>query len=201
MQPQTSRIKNLTNKQWEPLYDSVVFKAGTAVQVGTARMFSVPLGNPLYTGGPAKTYADTNMKASSNLPTPEVFRMYGIKAECFIEGLADSEFLQKLMKHASINFKIGSKPYLTVPFEEIAGGIDTFALGLDPATPEEGLVRIQTERSVEHGYRFPANYFQDIASTENFVVELTLNLDAPFTPAADIYLRIYLMGIHGTDVR
>lgn len=201
MIPQSQRIANLTDTQWEPLYDTVVYPAGTAVQVKLDRLFSNPLGNALYVGGPAKTLADTNMKASSQLPTPEVFRLYGIKAECFVEGAADSEFLQKLLKFASVNFKIGSKPYLTVPFQEIAGGIDTLALGLDPATPEEGLVRLQTGKSVEHGYRFPAEFFVDIASTENFVVELALNFDAAITPAQDIYLRIYLMGLHGKDVR
>lgn len=203
MIPQTQRIKNLTDEQWEPLFDAVVFPAAVAVQTDVKRMFSVPLGNPMYVGGPSKTLADTNMRVAGQLPTPEVFRMYGIKAECFIEGAADAEFLQNLLKYASVNFKVGSKPYLTVPFQEIAGKVETFALGLDQtvATASHGLVKLQTGKSVSHGFRFPPEFFIDIASTENFAVEITLNFPAPFTPAQDIYMRIYLMGIRGKDVR
>lgn len=202
MIPSTARIANMTDKQWEPRFDAVIFPAGTAVKTNLIRMFSVPLGNNFYVGGPVKTLADTNMRASSQLPSPEVFRCYGIEAECFVEGVADAEFLQKLVKYASVNFKIGSKPYLTVPFAEIAGGIKTFASGLDPALAAgEGLVKMQAGKPVSHGYRFPKGYFIDIASTENFTVELNLNFDQAITPAADVYLRVYLMGEIGKDVR
>ena len=196
----SQRLDNMMDTQYEPIYDSSVIKSGEVVTRKNIRLFAVPQGGQLE-NGVVKTYADTNMKAASQLPTPEAFRCYGIKMEAFGLGVAESLFLQRLLKDASISIKVGNKPYFTAPLEEVMGGVETFACGLDPALNSgEGLVRLQTGKQNHHGYRFPVDKYIDIVATENFSVEIDIETES-FTMPSDFYFRVYLLGIRGKEVR
>ena len=190
MDLQGGKIKNVKDFRWEPLYDTYTI-GNAALTTLTNRFFSTPI------SGTKQKY-QTNMVAASQLPSPQVFRCYGIKARAISVDTRDSRTLGYLCMDSWIRFFVGTKDYLITPLAKVAGKVYSVIDGLNSAAgAQQGSVSFGAPE-VSY-FKFPANGFIDILSTENFGVEWTLNTS--FTLNASVNLVIELHGYRGVEVR
>jgi len=197
IQKQGSRLKGVRDIRWEPLYDTYSFTAGAVLAAGlVTRFFSTPIGQ----GSPAKTYSDTNMSNAGVLPSPQMFRVYGIRMEAIVTDPADALFLPALEKFSSVRFFVGTKDYLEVPLAEVCGQIfGQLSGGKTDGSAKVGIYQLGAPCAV--GYKYPKNGYTDILATENFGVEWTITSGASFTINSGVKVKCYLEGYRAVEVR
>jgi hypothetical protein len=172
------------------LYDT--YTIGAAALTSLSNMFfSTPISG-------TKTKNETNMSNAGVLPSPQVFRCFGIKAEAYVTKNTDITILAKLCMDSYIRFFVGTKDYITIPFGAISGKVYQVIDGLNStAGADQALSSFGAPSAA--GYKLPKNGFIDILSLENFGVEWILNTSV--TLNANLDIKIYLEGFRGVEVR
>jgi len=187
---QGGRVKDLKEFRWEPLYDSYVITAAALTSFSNM-FFSTPISG-------SKTKNDTNMTNAGVLPSPHVFRCFGLKFESYVTKNTDITILSKLAMDSYLRFFVGTKDYLTIPLNAAAGKVYQVIDGLNStAGAAQALSSFGAPSAT--GYKFPKNGFVDILSLENFGVEWIVNTSV--TLNEDLMVKIYLEGFRGVEVR
>jgi hypothetical protein len=113
-------IPDKVDVQHTPLYDTVTWNPGDTVDTTTGQFFTDV--------GPqsGKSYGQTNMRLSQELPAPEAFSVFGIHVR-WQENVLMADLLAVLSTFA-LEFYIGDKWYQRAPlwFYEAGGGIAGF---------------------------------------------------------------------------
>ena len=189
----TGRLANFKDVRWEPIYDTITLGTG-ALTSSTNMFFASPI-------SATKTKNDTNLVVAASLPSPQAFRCFGIHAEAFVTDVLDRNLLPKILMGSYIRFFVGTKDYAKVPFARICGGLNMEFDGADSKVGAADVFEVaQFGKPAHFGYRFPKNYFVDIAATENFGVEWVINI-ASHTINTAVGIKMYLDGFRGVDVR
>lgn len=192
----------------EPRYDTNTILAAGAL---TLTYFTVPVGQGLsnFAGaGVAKSYSDTNMELSGQLPAGYNFVVLGFRVmPAFIVGNAlGAAMIAGEITDANtwswggvLTFTIGAKPYLRTPLDTIPAGMGPVGYGTSFTGHFGG--------ASSHGVPMLSNSFSigrkplTLAQAQNFNVVLSWPLLVPNTtafaahqPAAGLPIRVFMDG-------
>jgi len=119
-------VPNQMDVQNTPLYDSFNIPAGSTLSTPASALFT--------TVGPAsgKTYAQTNMQVSRQLPSPEAFAILGFRLR-YSENISVLD-LFNLLNGFAFEFWMNNKNYQRGPIPFYAGGMGVYGFSTVAAT-------------------------------------------------------------------
>lgn len=178
----------------QPLYDTeVIANTGNST---TLNFFQRPLNNTTAVGSVTKTYAETNLQQSAQIPFPQVFAITGFVFETQ-PGTLIADW-RKIYTTSYVQFFFsGTKYYLTIPTTRIPCGVapDGFA-AIDGNTTNTDAIEVHNGIAhVENIYGFTVNQGRMlIQNGEAF--GLTLNwATAQTLTSTSTRVRMYILGI------
>jgi len=185
--PVIDRIRGMSSRIHQPLYDTYLFPAGAAP--ARVPFFMVPFGTAGSGIATAKTWTDTNMQSAGQLPAGYNFRCKGVVLSAAPDiTLADAILLTK---GALLTIWVGESPRFRIPAVRLSQGGGLY-------TPTAAALHVGL------GHPGSGNFYKldepiDIEQQSTFHVDL--DYDAAITMGAATRVQVHLEGFLWTPVR